>query len=425
MFQRPFDSVKIHPQMQQLPNIQQQYIQLNDLLQKMLCIYPQQRITSLAALYHGFFTDEAVNNGRMTLKKYDWNLMKQEMALRFIEIVPFLSQRHIQKFKDTRMLMKNQLAMQQQQQHLQTNVLAHFIPVQPSLSQINREYVLPGENRTSYTDRFRDDLAEENLRRIQVEKENEEEKEDEDEEEEEDEEIAPEPEPKEEEKSIQQVSGSNRLFVGNLSFNTTAEQLTQLFETVGDVIDATIVTFKNKSRGYGFVVMKDEQAALSALKQLDKKDLDGRSINVEVARAEGDLKPRSRRFPPQGDYSGGRRFGRFSRFGRRPRREPSPDPNVPLSTTRVHLGNLPFRLTEEELKAAFDGYDVKKVIIAKSAKTGRVFGFGFVEFENEDEQKRAIKEMDNFDLQGRKIPVIAARERPKPISTPPPDDSPQ
>ncbi|KAA6391834.1 MAG: hypothetical protein EZS28_012643 [Streblomastix strix] len=146
MVQRPFDSVKIHPQQQQLPNIQQQYIQLNDLLQKMLCIYPQQRITALAALYHGFFTDEAVNNGRMTLEKYDWNLMKQEMTLRFSEIVPFLSQMHIQKFKDTRMLMKNQLAMQQQQQQLQTNVQAHFIPVQPSLSQINREYVLPGES---------------------------------------------------------------------------------------------------------------------------------------------------------------------------------------------------------------------------------------------------------------------------------------
>ncbi|KAA6391833.1 MAG: hypothetical protein EZS28_012642 [Streblomastix strix] len=281
-------------------------------------------------------------------------------------------------------------------------------------------------DRTSYTDKFRDDLADENLRRIQVEKEDEEEKEDEDEE------IAPEPEPKEEEMSNQQVSGSNRLFVGNLNFNTTAEQLTQLFETVGDVIDATITTFKNKSRGYGFVTMKDEQTALGALKELDKKELNGRSINVEVARAEGDLKHRPRRFPPQGGNGGGFRGGILGGYRRpyvglrrRPRRGPAPDPIAPLSTTLVHLSNLPFRLTEEELKAAFEEYKVKEVIIAKSAATGRAFGFGYIEFENEEEQKRAIKEMDNFEFQGHKIPIIAARERPKPISTPLPDDSPQ
>ncbi|KAA6389523.1 MAG: putative serine:threonine protein kinase ULK2 [Streblomastix strix] len=81
MVQRPFHSVKMHPQQQQLPNIQQQYIQLNDLLQKMLCIYPQQRINALAALYHGFFTDEAVNNGRMTLEKYDWKYANEILQI--------------------------------------------------------------------------------------------------------------------------------------------------------------------------------------------------------------------------------------------------------------------------------------------------------------------------------------------------------
>ncbi|KAA6396288.1 MAG: putative 31 kDa ribonucleoprotein [Streblomastix strix] len=247
---------------------------------------------------------------------------------------------------------------------------------------------------------------------------------------------------------------SSRLFVGNLNFITTAEQLGQLFEGVGEVSNATIVAFNGRSRGYGFVTMKDEQTALGALKQLDKKDLDGRSINVEVARAEGERGPRPRRFPRYGGNGGGFRGGRYGgggynggyggfrggyngggygryggggfgggRYGgyRRPyggsRRRTTSDPNAPLSTTRVHLGNLPFRLTEEELKAAFEEYKVKEVIIAKSAATGRAFGFGFVEFASEDEQKRAIKDKDNFDLQGRRIPVSAARERAAPSTT--------
>ncbi|KAA6369919.1 MAG: putative protein kinase,serine/threonine-protein kinase [Streblomastix strix] len=227
------------------------------------------------------------------------------------------------------------------------------------------------------------------------------------------------------EKSIQLVSGSNRLFVGNLSFGTTAEQLGRLFESVGEVINATIVAFNGRSMGYGFVTMKDEQTALDALKQLDKKELNGKSINVEVARTIGEREPLPRRFPRYGDYSGGRRFGRFSPFGRRPRFGPAPDPNSQLSKTRVFLGCLPFSLTEEELKAAFDGYDIKKVTIAKSPATGRALGFGYIEFANEDEQKRVLREVNVVTLVGRQCHVEPAHERPKPISTPPPDDSPQ
>ncbi|KAA6391765.1 MAG: hypothetical protein EZS28_012710, partial [Streblomastix strix] len=221
------------------------------------------------------------------------------------------------------------------------------------------------------------------------------------------------------------------------SFSTTAATLGQLFEGVGEVSNATIVAFNGRSRGYGFVTMKDESTAINALKALDKRDLDGRSINVEVARAEGDRRPRDfggpRRFGGGGRYDngfnggynggyeggyrryagfgGGRRFGRFSRFGRRPRRGPAPDPNAPLSKTRIHLGNLPFRLTDEELKKEFEGYQIKEVVIAKSSATGRAFGFGFIEFVNEDEQRKAIAEKNNFDLLGRRIFVNPARER--------------
>ncbi|KAA6394579.1 MAG: hypothetical protein EZS28_009899, partial [Streblomastix strix] len=93
---------------------------------------------------------------------------------------------------------------------------------------------------------------------------------------------------------------TNRLFVGNLSFSTTAAELGQLFEGAGnDVENATIIAFAGRSKGYGFVTLKDEATALKALSELNKKDLGGRSINVEIAKP---LNPRPR------NQDGPRRF---------------------------------------------------------------------------------------------------------------------
>ena len=78
-----------------------------------------------------------------------------------------------------------------------------------------------------------------------------------------------------------------RLFVGGLSFDTTAESLQAAFEAAGAVVDATIVCDRDTGdpRGFGFVTMADRKAAAKAMKELGGSELDGRNIRVDMATA--------------------------------------------------------------------------------------------------------------------------------------------
>jgi len=106
-----------------------------------------------------------------------------------------------------------------------------------------------------------------------------------------------------------------KVFVGNLSFATKENELAKEFETAGKVISANIITRGPRSLGYGFVEMDNESDAENAVKLLNKKEIDGRPINVEVAKlreegAEGEQ-------PRTGGDRGGRGNGRGGRGGAR------------------------------------------------------------------------------------------------------------
>lgn len=79
---------------------------------------------------------------------------------------------------------------------------------------------------------------------------------------------------------------NNKLFVGNLSWDTNDESLRAFFEAVGQVEEAKVIVdrFNHRSKGFGFVTMVDEAAAQEAIEKLDGAELDGRPINVSVAR---------------------------------------------------------------------------------------------------------------------------------------------
>lgn len=98
-----------------------------------------------------------------------------------------------------------------------------------------------------------------------------------------------------------------KLYVGNLSFDTTEDTLRATFEAHGSVEDATILTDRDtgRSRGFGFVTMGSEEEGQAAIDALDGQDLDGRPIRVNKAR------PREDR-----GGGGGRRGGRGGGGGR-------------------------------------------------------------------------------------------------------------
>ncbi len=78
----------------------------------------------------------------------------------------------------------------------------------------------------------------------------------------------------------------NKLYVGNLPYSTTDEALKDLFSPSGEVVEAKVITdkFSGRSKGFGFVTMKDDAAAQAAIAAMDGKEVDGRQIKVNVAR---------------------------------------------------------------------------------------------------------------------------------------------
>jgi RNA recognition motif-containing protein len=91
--------------------------------------------------------------------------------------------------------------------------------------------------------------------------------------------------PMHEEMSTQEYTNM-RLYVGGLPYQTTEHDLIELFEQIGQVIEVTVITDRDtgRSKGFGFVEMGDEQAARTAIEQLNGTLLGNRTITVNEAR---------------------------------------------------------------------------------------------------------------------------------------------
>ncbi|MHC4082919.1 MAG: RNA recognition motif domain-containing protein [Planctomycetota bacterium] len=78
-----------------------------------------------------------------------------------------------------------------------------------------------------------------------------------------------------------------KIYVGNISFNTDEAALRTAFSEHGDVDEVAVITDRDtgRSRGFAFVTMPDDSAARAAMDALNGKELDGRTLNVNEARA--------------------------------------------------------------------------------------------------------------------------------------------
>jgi RNA recognition motif-containing protein len=259
-----------------------------------------------------------------------------------------------------------------------------------------------------------------------------------------------------------------KVFVGNLSFSTTEPQLGKEFEIAGKVVGANIITRGPRSLGYGFVELDSEEDAQNAVRLLNKKEIDGRQINVEVARPreegaepggarrggfrggrggdrggrgrggfrggrggdrgmgdrgmeqEGEGAPRRRRFRrrggegsdeednERGGFGGGRR-----RRGGRPTRVQNEEDRTPSKTT-LFVANLPFSMDDDAFGKVFkDAALAFKSAHVVKKRSGRSKGFGFVEFENEKDQLKALAEVNKKVVDTRELVVkIALTEGP-------------
>ncbi len=77
---------------------------------------------------------------------------------------------------------------------------------------------------------------------------------------------------------------------------------------------------------------------------------------------------------------------------------------------KIYVGNLPFTIDSEKLKELFASFgDIEEAIVISDKFSGRSKGFGFITFPNDEDAKKAIKEMNEKDVEGRALKVNEAK----------------
>jgi len=279
-----------------------------------------------------------------------------------------------------------------------------------------------------------------------------------------------------------------KVFVGNLNFATHEEQLREIFSKHGTITEVQIIYRSSRSLGYGFVTYATAEEADKAVALTDKTEIEGRTINVEIAKptppprtsrgASGHTKSEKKSADEDKENDGdhpnaarssrvrrgrGRGRGRWARSGRsrRPAADPKSEanggddpgastdasapnegnqstksssrrsrsrrskgtapgesrprkvgpPEGPPSKTLLFVANLPFGLTDEGLKEFFSAYTVTSAHVVRrryGSTVGKSKGFGFVEFDCEESQLRALAETQGKEIEGRALQVKVA-----------------
>jgi len=89
---------------------------------------------------------------------------------------------------------------------------------------------------------------------------------------------------------LEEKTMAKKLYVGNLSYETTEATLSELFGEIGEVVSVSLITdrMSGRSRGFAFVEMAEQSAVLEAINQLNGREVDGRSLKVNEARPKRD-----------------------------------------------------------------------------------------------------------------------------------------
>ncbi|MFH1607621.1 MAG: RNA-binding protein [archaeon] len=92
-----------------------------------------------------------------------------------------------------------------------------------------------------------------------------------------------------------------KIYVGNLPFGVDNNKLKELFSSYGEVEEATVIMnkFNGRSKGFGFVTLKDDESAKKAIAEMNDKEVDGRQLKVNEAKPMDPDRPR----PPRRDFN--------------------------------------------------------------------------------------------------------------------------
>ncbi|PNH05623.1 ribonucleoprotein, chloroplastic [Tetrabaena socialis] len=200
---------------------------------------------------------------------------------------------------------------------------------------------------------------------------------------------------------------STKLYVGNLSWDTRADDLTSLFGKFGTVEDSFVATDREtgRSRGFGFVTLPTD-AAKSAIAESDGTEFMGRTIRVNEASPPGERPPGGRGGGGYGGRGGGGYGGGGGGYGGGGGRGGGGYGGG--GRGGGGYGNLSWDTRAEDLTTLFSKYGaVEDAFVPTDRETGRPRGFGFVTL-NEAGARQAIQELDGQEFMGRSIRVNEA-----------------
>ena len=110
---------------------------------------------------------------------------------------------------------------------------------------------------------------------------------------------------------------NNKLYVGQLSYSVSSEQLADLFTDIGEVLSSKVITDRDsgRSKGFGFVEMSTDEQAQEAISKLNGKELLGRAISVSIAKPQENRRPGGGGGGGRGGFGGGGGRGGFGGGG--------------------------------------------------------------------------------------------------------------
>jgi len=181
--------------------------------------------------------------------------------------------------------------------------------------------------------------------------------------------------------------GQKKLYIGNLSFEATSEDVSALFADYGEISDVFLPLRDGQQRGFCFVTM-DTAGADKAMEELDGAVFQGRNLVVNEPLKKGEKPPQRQNSRPQ---------------------------------FKLYVGNLSFYTTQETLCEVFQEFgEVHDCYLPTDPNTEQPRGFGFITMERADGEA-AIEELDGLELDGRFIRVNEAQGKRR--SSPPPSNN--
>ena len=173
-----------------------------------------------------------------------------------------------------------------------------------------------------------------------------------------------------------------RLFVGGLPREVGTEELRALFAEHGDMTDCIVLTDDNGvNRGFGFVTYSEKSQADTAIEKLNGHKINGRKIGVRDADSDDKKGKREKRKDPEG--------------------------------LKLYIGNLPFKATEENIRAMFDGLGTVNELIIATSGDGKPKGFAFAFIKEMDKGEEIVAKLNGSELLGRRIKVDISQVKKK------------